>query len=67
MEKIERHTLKDWRLLRHMTLAELSELCGISSNSLMAWEKKPSMMKLENVKIVADSLGVTLDEVILLP
>lgn len=60
-------TLREWRRLKEISQEEMATACGVHVNTYRSWEEKPSMIKLTDAKIIADKLGITLDDIILEP
>lgn len=54
--------LKQLRLERDLTRAELAELAGISTPSIWAWETGRTVPRLQSLEILAKGLGVPVSE-----
>lgn len=56
--------LKDVRRRKGVTQVELSEKTGIAQQMISKYEVGEYLPQLDNAKIIADALGVTLDELV---
>lgn len=60
-------TLREWRRLKEVTQVQMAEVCGVTPATYLAWEKKPSEIKISIAIKIAERLGITLDDIILEP
>ena len=60
-------TLREWRRLKEISQETMAETCNVHVNTYRSWEEKPSMIKLTDARIIADKLGITLDDIVLEP
>lgn len=58
--------VKKVRLSRNITQVELSEMTGISQQLISSYELEKNIPLIDNAKIIADALGVTVDELIVI-
>ena len=54
--------VKTLRQGRNLTQAELAKKLGFNKNSIIRWEQNTSDPSLFNAAVIADYLGLTLDE-----
>ena len=54
-------TLREWRLVREKTLADMADVCGVHPNTYMAWEKDPESISIGMARKIADALDVSID------
>lgn len=57
--------LYSYRVVHGMTIADMSELLGVSSSSLSYWERMKSTMEVETMLLVYQKIGVNLMNLIL--
>lgn len=62
-----RLTLKEWRRAKGYSLQKMADLCGVHVNTYRVWEDKPSDIKLGNAFKIAESLEITIEDIIFLP
>lgn len=63
---IQKLTLEQWRLLKGLTLQEVSERVGVTSVTLRSWEKRgkvsiPNLKKLMDIYEIEDSSEILLE------
>ena len=56
-------TLREWRLAREKTIAEMAEVCGVHPNTYAAWENDPEGISVRNARKVCSFLGLSMDDV----
>lgn len=56
--------IKKLRTENGLTQSELSDICGFSMNAIYNYENNKRTPILENVIILADLFGITLDELV---
>lgn len=54
-------TLKQWRLAREKTIADMAKACGVHPNTYMAWEKNPDCISIGAARKIAEALDVSVD------
>jgi len=54
--------IKAWRDHKHLTFRELSKVTGLSQTTLINWEKGRTPPNKKKIRLLADKLGVTLEE-----
>lgn len=54
-------TLKQWRLAKEKTIAEMAEICGVHPNTYAAWEKDPECISIGDARKIAEALEVGID------
>ena len=60
-------TIREWRRVKEISQEEMAGLCGVHINTYRAWEDNPAEMRLSKAVIVAERLGIKLDDIIFLP
>jgi len=58
-----RLTLKEWRLARQKTIADMAKACGVHPNTYMAWERDPEGISVRYAKIIARVLELTVNDI----
>lgn len=56
-------TLKQARRFRNVTIREIANHLGISSQSYIKWEKNPDMIRLGYAKMICDYLDFDMNEI----
>lgn len=64
--KAYKFNLKEVRISRGLTQTELADKLGIAQQVISRYERGNFMPQLDNAKIIADALGVTVDELIII-
>ena len=54
-------TLRQWRLAREKTIADMAEACGVHPNTYMAWEKNPDCISISAARKIAEALDIGID------
>lgn len=57
-----RLTLRQWRLAREKTIAEMAEVCGVHPNTYAAWEDDPKVISIRNAEKICDFLGLSIND-----
>lgn len=60
-------TLKEWRRAKGITQEEMATLCGVHVNTYRTWEENASEIKLSKAVLIADRLGVPMNDIIFMP
>lgn len=56
-------SLKQWRLVKEMTIEQMAKACEVSTNTYSAWEDDPGKVKVRNALKIAEALGVSVNEI----
>lgn len=56
-------SLKQWRLVKEMTIEQMAKACNVSTNTYSEWEKNPGKVKVNNALKIAETLGVSVNEI----
>ena len=64
--KAYKFNLKEVRISRGLTQTELANKLGIAQQVISRYERGNFMPQLDNAKIIADALNVTVDELIII-
>ena len=56
-------SLKQWRLVKEMTIEQMAKACNVSANTYSEWEKNPGKVKVNNALKIAETLGVSVNEI----
>ena len=62
-----KYTLKTWRKVRGMTLAEASEKIGVSMVTLINWEKGTSLPRVDKIPAIEKAYDVRWSDDVLMP
>ena len=57
-----KHQIAYWRMKRNLSQRELADKVGVSQAAVAKWEVGSSKPTLDNVKNIADALGVALTD-----
>lgn len=60
---MEKLNLKQWRLVKGLTIEQMAKTCDVSTNTYSAWETKPGKVKIDKALIIADAFGVSIDDI----
>jgi DNA-binding XRE family transcriptional regulator len=60
-------TLKQWRLVKELTIEQMAKACDVSTNTYSAWENDPGKVKVKNALKIAEALGVSVNEIFFNP
>lgn len=60
-------TLKEWRRARGLSQEKMAEKLDIHINTYRNWEDKPSSIRLDKARKIADILGLQMSDIIFLP
>lgn len=56
-------SLKQWRLAKEISQAEMASKCGVHRNTYAAWEENPDEISVGNAKIIAKALKESVDTI----
>lgn len=56
-------TVKQWRLAKEITIAEMAEACGVHYNTYAKWEEDPGKISIDAAKKIATALGESVDAI----
>ena len=56
-------TVKQWRLAKQMTVAEMAAACGVHPNTYARWEDEPGKISIEAAVKIAEALGESIDDI----
>lgn len=65
MTSDERKTIAEWRKSKWLTQEELGDLVGVSLTTISNWELGTRQPRFKNLRALADALGITPDQIIL--
>lgn len=57
--------MKQWRLVKGLTVEQMAKACGVSANTYSAWEANPGKVKIDNAVKVARALGESIEDIFL--
>ena len=60
---MDRLTLRQWRLVKELTIEDMAAACGVHPNTYAAWEKAPGKISVDNAITIAKVLGVSVDAI----
>lgn len=63
MIDIQRLTLKQWRLAKQKTIAEMAEVCGVHPNTYIRWEAHQDDVSVGNAVKISRFLDVPIDDI----
>ena len=55
--------MKQWRLVKGLTVEQMAKACGVSANTYSAWEANPGKVKIDNAVKVARALGESIEDI----
>lgn len=58
----QKFTLKQYRLIKGLTQAQMAEIIGIHVNTYANWEENPEKISIGKAKLIAEALGLSIDE-----
>jgi len=56
-------TVKQWRLAKEMTIADMADACGVHYNTYARWEDEPEKISIGAAKKIATALGESIDTI----
>ena len=56
-------TVKQWRLAKEITIAEMASACGVHPNTYAKWEENPGKIGIDAAKKIAVALGESVDTI----
>lgn len=56
-------TVKQWRLAKEITIAEMADACGVHYNTYAKWEEDPGKISIDAAKKIAAALGESVDAI----
>lgn len=60
-------TIKELRRARGISQEEMADLCEVHQNTYRAWEDNPGEIKLSKAIIIAERLGIGIEDIIIMP
>ncbi|MDO4924843.1 MAG: helix-turn-helix transcriptional regulator [Turicibacter sp.] len=57
------NNLKVYRIKFNLTQKQLAKIIGVSTQTYVAWEANPGMIRNSHANKIADFFGVTLDDI----
>jgi len=64
---LQKLTVKELRRAKGISLDKMASTCGVHVNTYRAWEEKPSDIKMSKALLIADTLGVSLYDILFTP
>lgn len=55
--------MKQWRLIKGLTIEQMAKACGVSMNTYSAWEANPGKVKIDKAIMVSKALGVSIEDI----
>ncbi len=59
----QKFTLKQHRLIKGLTQAQMAEIIGVHVNTYANWEESPEKISIGKAKLIAEALGLSIDEI----
>ena len=56
-------SIKQWRLLKELTIEQMATACNVSTNTYSAWETNPGKIKIDNALKIAEALGISINDI----
>lgn len=56
-------SLKQWRLAKEISQAEMADKCGVHRNTYASWEEHPEEISVKNAVIIANALQESVDKI----
>ena len=63
----EKHTMREWRVLKGLTIGTVAEQLGVMPATYSAWEKNPEKITLGNLVKVSGVLDVPVNDIKVFP
>lgn len=60
-------TLRQWRMLRDMTLKEASKKIGVSEQSIIKWEKHGALPNARQIPAIEEAYNIRWSDDVLMP
>lgn len=57
-------TIKEWRRVKEKSQEQMANLIGVHINTYRSWEENPGEMRLSKAALIAEELGITLDDIL---
>ena len=58
-------TIRELRRAKEISQEDMANACGVHVNTYRAWEDNPAELKLSKAQIIADRLGITVEDIFL--
>lgn len=58
-------TIRELRRAKEISQEEMANVCGVHVNTYRAWEDNPSEIKLSKAVVIANRLGIGLEDIFL--
>ena len=58
-------TIRELRRAREISQEDMATACGVHVNTYRAWEENPAELKLSKAQIIAEKLGITVEDIFL--
>lgn len=58
-------TIRELRRAKEISQEDMANTCGVHVNTYRAWEDNPAELKLSKAQIIADRLGITVEDIFL--
>ena len=55
--------VKQWRLAKEITIAEMAEACGVHPNTYAKWEDDPGKISIDAAKKIAKAFGESVNTI----
>lgn len=60
---MDKLTMRQWRLVKEISIAAAAKACNVHPNTYAYWEEHPENVKVKNAVIIAQALGVSVDDI----
>lgn len=60
---MEHMTLRQWRLVKELTIEDMAAACEVHPNTYAAWEKNPGKISVDMAVKIAHFLGTSVDAI----
>lgn len=58
-------TIKELRRAKGISQEEMAQICEVTANTYRTWEDNPAEIKLAKAIVIANRLGIGLDDIII--
>ena len=57
-------TIKEWRRAKEISQEQMADLIGVHINTYRAWEDNPEDIRIGKAVLIADKLGIPLEDIL---
>lgn len=57
-------SIKEWRRAKGISQKEMAKLIDVNINTYIAWEENPGNIRLNKAVLIAEKLGISLEDIL---